>query len=35
VDLIVVAGDTFENNGVDRIKVREVAKILGAAGCLV
>jgi DNA repair exonuclease SbcCD nuclease subunit len=35
VDLMVVAGDTFENNGVDRIKVREVAKILGAAGCLV
>src|ERR1017187_2371478 len=33
VDLMVVAGDTFENNGVDRIKVREVVKILGAAGC--
>ena len=33
LDLVVVAGDTFESNGVDRIKVREVAKILGAAGC--
>ena len=33
VDFVVVAGDTFENNGVDRIKVREVAKILGGAGC--
>ena len=33
VDFVVVAGDTFENNGVDRLKVREVAKILGAAGC--
>ncbi|MBV8844931.1 MAG: DNA repair exonuclease [Bryobacterales bacterium] len=31
VDFIVVAGDTFEHNGVDRIKVREVAKILGGA----
>jgi hypothetical protein len=33
VDFILVAGDTFENNGVERIKVREVAKILGGAGC--
>lgn len=33
VDFIVVAGDTFENNGVERIKVREVARILGSAGC--
>ena len=33
VDLMLVAGDTFEDNGVDRIKVREVAKILGGAGC--
>jgi DNA repair exonuclease SbcCD nuclease subunit len=33
VDLVVVAGDTFEDNGVDRLKVREVAKILGGAGC--
>jgi DNA repair exonuclease SbcCD nuclease subunit len=28
-----VAGDTFEHNGVERLKVREVAKILGSAGC--
>lgn len=33
VDFILVAGDTFEHNGVERIKVREVAKILGSAGC--
>lgn len=33
VDFIVVAGDTFENNGVERIKVREVAKILTGAQC--
>lgn len=33
VDFVLVAGDTFENNGVERIKVREVAKILGGAGC--
>jgi DNA repair exonuclease SbcCD nuclease subunit len=33
VDFLVVAGDVFEHNGVERIKVREVAKILGAAGC--
>lgn len=33
VDFVVVAGDTFENNGVERLKVREVAKILGGAGC--
>jgi DNA repair exonuclease SbcCD nuclease subunit len=32
VDFVLVAGDTFENNGVERIKVREVAKILGGAG---
>jgi len=31
VDFVLVAGDTFEDNGVDRIKVREVAKILGGA----
>jgi len=33
VDFILVAGDTFEDNGVERIKVREVAKILGGAEC--
>jgi predicted phosphodiesterase len=33
VDFVLVAGDTFENNGVERIKVREVAKILGSAAC--
>ncbi len=33
VDFILVAGDTFEDNGVERIKVREVAKILGGAQC--
>jgi DNA repair exonuclease SbcCD nuclease subunit len=33
VDFVLVAGDTFEDNGVDRIKVREVAKILGGAQC--
>lgn len=33
VDFIVVAGDTFEHNGVERLKVREAAKILGGAGC--
>ena len=33
VDFILVAGDTFEDNGVERIKVREVAKILSAAQC--
>ena len=33
VDFILLAGDTFEDNGVERIKVREVAKILGGAGC--
>jgi DNA repair exonuclease SbcCD nuclease subunit len=33
VDFLIVAGDTFEHNGVDRIKVREVARILGGAGC--
>jgi DNA repair exonuclease SbcCD nuclease subunit len=33
VDFIVIAGDTFEDSGVDRIKVREVAKILGGAEC--
>lgn len=33
VDFVILAGDTFEHNGVERIKVREVAKILGAAGC--
>jgi predicted phosphodiesterase len=33
VDFVLVAGDTFENNGVDRCKIREVAKILGASGC--
>ena len=29
VAFILLAGDTFEDNGVERIKVREVAKILG------
>jgi len=33
VDLMILAGDTFEDNGVDRLKVREIAKILGSAGC--
>jgi DNA repair exonuclease SbcCD nuclease subunit len=33
VDFVILAGDTFEHNGVDRIKVREVARILGGAGC--
>jgi DNA repair exonuclease SbcCD nuclease subunit len=33
VDFIIVAGDTFEDNGVDRVKVREVARIMGGAGC--
>ena len=33
VDFVVVAGDTFEHNGVQRLKVREAAKILGGAGC--
>ena len=33
VDFVVVAGDTFEHNGVERLKVREAAKILGSAGC--
>jgi predicted phosphodiesterase len=33
VDFVLAAGDTFEDNGVDRIKVREVAKILGGAQC--
>jgi DNA repair exonuclease SbcCD nuclease subunit len=33
VDFVIVAGDTFEDNGVDRIKVREVARILGGADC--
>jgi predicted phosphodiesterase len=33
VDFVLVAGDTFEDNGVERIKVREVAKILGGAQC--
>jgi predicted phosphodiesterase len=35
VDFVLVAGDTFEHNGVERLKVREVAKILGGAGCAV
>jgi DNA repair exonuclease SbcCD nuclease subunit len=33
VDFVLLAGDTLEDNGVDRIKVREVAKILGGAHC--
>jgi DNA repair exonuclease SbcCD nuclease subunit len=33
VDFVLVAGDTFEHNGVERLKVREVAKILGDSGC--
>jgi DNA repair exonuclease SbcCD nuclease subunit len=33
VEFVVLAGDTFEHNGVERLKVREVAKILGGAGC--
>jgi DNA repair exonuclease SbcCD nuclease subunit len=33
VDFVLVAGDTFEHNGVERLKVREAAKILGGAGC--
>lgn len=33
VEFVVLAGDTFEHNGVERLKVREVAKILGGADC--
>jgi DNA repair exonuclease SbcCD nuclease subunit len=33
VNFVLVAGDTFEDNGVARLKIREVAKILGSAGC--
>jgi DNA repair exonuclease SbcCD nuclease subunit len=33
VEFVVLAGDTFEHNGVERLKVREVAKILGGAEC--
>jgi DNA repair exonuclease SbcCD nuclease subunit len=32
-EFVVLAGDTFEDNGVERLKVREVAKILGGADC--
>src|SRR5690349_9702513 len=33
VDFVLVAGDTFEHNGVERLKIREVARILGGAPC--
>jgi predicted phosphodiesterase len=33
VDFLVLAGDTFEDNAVDRVLVRKVADILGSAGC--
>jgi len=32
VDFILVAGDVFEHNGVSRVAVREVARLLGSAG---
>ncbi|MFA4836889.1 MAG: DNA repair exonuclease [Dehalococcoidia bacterium] len=35
VDFIVVAGDTFENNGVDRVLVQKVADILASANMAV
>lgn len=31
-DFILVAGDTFENNGVDRVLVQKVADILAGFG---
>ncbi len=33
VDFVVVAGDTFDDNGIARIKIRETAKILASSGC--
>ena len=30
VDLVLVAGDTFENNGVDRVQVQKVADVLAS-----
>jgi DNA repair exonuclease SbcCD nuclease subunit len=33
VDFLLLAGDVFEHNGVERLKIREVARILGAAPC--
>jgi hypothetical protein len=33
VDFVVVAGDTFDDNGVERLKIRETAKILASCGC--
>jgi DNA repair exonuclease SbcCD nuclease subunit len=33
VDFLLLAGDVFEHNGVERLKIREVAKILGSAPC--
>lgn len=32
VDLLLVAGDTFEHNGVQRVLIQQVADILGQAG---
>lgn len=33
VDFVVVAGDTFEHNGVSRVLVNDVARLLGSCGC--
>jgi DNA repair exonuclease SbcCD nuclease subunit len=33
VDFLLLAGDVFEHNGIERLKIREVAKILGTAPC--
>ncbi|HWR50204.1 MAG TPA: DNA repair exonuclease [Bryobacteraceae bacterium] len=33
VDFALVAGDTFEDNGVQRVTIRETARILGEAPC--
>jgi calcineurin-like phosphoesterase family protein len=35
VDFLLLAGDTFENNAVDRTLVQRVADILGGAACAV
>ena len=34
-EFILVAGDAFEDNGVDRLLIYKAAKILSGAGCLV
>jgi hypothetical protein len=33
VDFLLLAGDVFEHNGVERLKIREVARILSSAPC--